>query len=229
MLVDRVTLRMEKTSRPEMIQASPEVVPTAGGVQDGSMSAHIHIAMTASAEVVHEPTHLPPLLLNSVVFPIMDLPDGKLIALVEPAWNAILDILERNPQDRFQIPATKWEEIVAASYKAAGFEEVILTPRSGDFGRDVIATKRGFASIRILDQVKAYGPNHTVSANDVRALLGVLSGDRNASKGMVTTTARFAPRIESDPGIAPFVPYRLELVDGDDLLRRLKSLRKYRL
>jgi hypothetical protein len=38
--------------------------------------------------------------------------------------------------------------------KKAGFEEVILTPRSGDHGRDVIATKKALGTIRVIDQVK---------------------------------------------------------------------------
>jgi restriction system protein len=113
---------------------------------------------------------------------------------------------------------------VAASYERAGFDEVILTPRSGDFGRDVIATKRGFCSIRVIDQVKAYKPGHLVTANDVRALIGVLSTDLNASKGVMTTTSAFAPRIREDPSILPLVPHRLELIDGEALYKRLNSL-----
>jgi hypothetical protein len=57
-----------------------------------------------------------------------------------------------------------------------------------------------------------------------RIELGVLYSDRNASKAIVTTTASFAPGIELDPGLAPFVPHRLQLRSGKsfrDSLRRL--------
>jgi len=47
-----------------------------------------------------------------------------------------------------------WEEIIAGAYKKAGFDEVTLTPRSGDLGRDVIAIKKGLGSVRVIDQVK---------------------------------------------------------------------------
>ena len=124
----------------------------------------------------------------------------------------------------FTIPWRKWEEIIAASYDRAGFDEVVLTPRANDGGRDVIATKRGLYSVRIIDQVKAYAPNRSVNANDVRALLGVLSADRRASKGVVTTTSTFAPGIDSDPSIAPFRPTRLELINGNDLRKRLAAI-----
>ncbi|MFC1805660.1 restriction endonuclease, partial [Planctomycetota bacterium] len=102
-----------------------------------------------------------------------------------------------------------------------GWDEVTITPRSGDGGRDIIAVKRGICTIRIIDQVKAYSPDRRVTANDVRALLGVLSSDLNVSKGIVTTTAEFAPRIHEDRSIKPFVPYRLELKDGVRLRRWL--------
>jgi restriction system protein len=101
---------------------------------------------------------------------------------------------------------------------------VTLTPRSGDFGRDVIAVKRG---LRVIDQVKAYSPENLVTADDVRALIGVLHGD-GASKGFLTTTSDFAPRLRTDPLILPFMPSRLELIDGKALITRLDALAKMR-
>ena len=98
-----------------------------------------------------------------------------------------------------------------------------LTPRSGNHGRDVIAIKKGICSIRVIDQVKAYKPSHLVTANDVRALIGVLHGD-GASKGCLSTTSDFAPTIKTDPLIVPFIPSRLELVNGTALFSRLAKL-----
>jgi len=111
----------------------------------------------------------------------------------------------------------------AGAYKRAGFDEVTLTPRSGDYGRDVIAVKAGIGSVRVIDQVKAHKPGHLVTADDVRALMGVLQGD-GASKGFLTTTSDFAPRIKEDPLILPFMPSRLELINGKMLLKRLEQL-----
>ena len=103
----------------------------------------------------------------------------------------------------------EWEEIIAGAYKKAGFEEVTLTPRSGDLGRDVIATKRGIGSVRVIDQVKAYTPPRLVTANDVRALAGVLELD-GAAKGFVSTTSDFAPKIKSDPLLKKVIPHSAE-------------------
>jgi restriction system protein len=107
----------------------------------------------------------------------------------------------------------------------SGFDHVTLTPRSGDYGRDVIAVKKGIGTIRIIDQVKAYKPGHLVDANDVRALVGVLQGD-GASKAFFTTTSDFAPKLSKDPLITPFIPSRLELINGQNLLKRLLELGK---
>ena len=101
---------------------------------------------------------------------------------------------------------------------------MILTPRSGDKGRDVIATKRGIGSIRFFDQVKAYRPGHLVRAEEVRAMIGVIIGAGNVSKGIITTTSGFAPRVTEDAFIKPFMPYRLELKPRDDLLAWLAEL-----
>ena len=101
-----------------------------------------------------------------------------------------------------------------------------MTPRSGDRGRDVIATKRGHGSIRILDQAKAYKPGHLVTHNDVRAMIGALTTNPNSSKGIVTTTSTFQPRISESPEFKPLMPFRLELVDGASLRAWVANLAK---
>lgn len=68
-----------------------------------------------------------------------------------------------------RLDQSRWEEILAAAYDKAGFDEVILTPRSGDLGRDVIAIRKGFGSVKLIEQAKAYNHRrrgHAVSALD---------------------------------------------------------------
>jgi restriction system protein len=150
---------------------------------------------------------------------------GRLVQAVAVPWYSILQMIARDPESIYQIDPFIWEEIIAGAYVSSGFEEVILTPRSGDRGRDVIATKTGVGSIRIFDQVKAYGPGHVVTAREVHAMLGVITSQRNVSKGIVTTTSTFAPRVLEDEDIAAYVPYRLELKPRDTLLAWLGELR----
>src|SRR5690554_2377658 len=150
--------------------------------------------------------------------------DGRLVAAVRVPWFEIITILQEDPANAYQIGWEQWEEIIAGAYKREGFDEVILTPRSGDKGRDVIATKWGIGSIRFFDQVKAYSPGHLVTAEEVRAMIGVINGAGNVSKGIVTTTSEFVLRVTEDAFIKPFLPYRLELKPRGDLLAWLAGL-----
>jgi restriction system protein len=166
------------------------------------------------------------LLMQAVVIAGDRTSEGELIKAVAVPWRAIIKRVVKDPTILYQIDPRRFEELIAGWYKEAGFDEVILTPRSGDHGRDVIAVKNGIGSVRFLDSIKRYGPGHLVTADDVRALLGVLHGDLNATKGIVTTSSDFAPKILEDPAIAAQIPYRLELVNGVELVKRLDAARR---
>lgn len=161
-----------------------------------------------------------------IVVPGLRVDDGVLVRSSEIIWHAIVQRLGTNWNLAFEIPPVKWEELIAGAFDKAGFDEVVLTPRSGDLGRDVIATKNGIGSIKIVGSVKAYKPGHLVRHDDVRALLGVMSAEQNTSKGILTTTSDFAPKIVTDPLIKPFLPTRLELVNGTTLQKWLVELSK---
>lgn len=183
----------------------------------------VTLSMLPSAVLAHGGS-VPQICLQAIFVPGEQTKEGVLIQALAPPWFEILRLLKANPNLAYELSPRKWEEMVAASYHSAGFDEVTITPASGDHGRDVIAVKKGFGSVRIIDQVKAFKPGHLVTANDVRALLGVLHGDPNATKGVVTTTSDFAPKITADPSINPFIPFRLELVNGVSLMERLSEL-----
>src|SRR5579864_6780521 len=188
-------------------------------------SGGIRFGGSATVSVIRATISATNLLLQTVVVPSRKTDEGQLIEAVTLPWFEIIKELSADPSIAYQISDRKWEEIVAGAYKKAGFEEVTLTPRSGDYGRDIIAVKRGLGSVRVIDQVKAFKPGLLVTANDVRALMGVLQGD-GASKGFLTTTSDFAPRIKEDPLIIPFMPARLELINGEMLINRLQELSK---
>jgi len=163
------------------------------------------------------------LVIKALIVPGDKTKEGTLVRSVATPWFAIIELLKRNPDIVYEIGWRKWEEIVAGAYDKAGFD-VILTPRSGDQGRDVIASKPGIGCIRIFDQVKAYGPGHLVTADEVRSMLGTITGSANVSKGVITTTSSFAPGVTEADNIKPFIPYRLELRAKDALIPWLTSL-----
>lgn len=164
------------------------------------------------------------ILLQGIITPLATTEEGKLIKALAVPWRMIVETLKDRWEQAYQIPPDRWEELIAAAFDRAGYDEVVLTPRSGDHGRDVIAIKKGVGSMRIIGSVKAYKPGHLVNYDDIRALLGVLHGDQQASKGIITTTSDFPRKLMQDPYIKPFLPYRLELLNGPALQKWLQSL-----
>jgi restriction system protein len=199
-----------------------KLITASFGLSFNSASKKVSSSIAASWNSVF----IQPLIIQAIVERIDAVEDGHLVKVLEPAWRQIENALKLNPNALHELTPEQLEQLIAAAYDKAGYDEVILTPRSGDYGRDVIAVRKGWGSIRIIDQVKAFKKEHLVNANDVRALLGVLNADRSATKGIVTTTSDFAPKFKQDPFIAPYIPYRLELVNGVELIERLTSLGK---
>jgi restriction system protein len=140
--------------------------------------------------------------------------EGQLILSVKTAWFDLLKAIEADPEFIYCIDPRKLEELIAGGYEREHWD-VILTPRSGDKGRDVIATKPGFGQVRIYDQVKRYAPGHIVTADEVRSLVGVLTIQGNVSKAVLTTTTSFAPKVYEE--VKHLMPYRLELKNGNQL------------
>jgi restriction system protein len=150
--------------------------------------------------------------------------EGRLISATTMIWTEVAKRLASDWSVARQLTPDQWEEIVGGAFKNYGYDDVIITPHSGDHGRDIIATKRGIGSVKILGSVKAYAPGNLVSYDDIRSLIGVVTSDRSASKGIITTTSDFPPLVEQDPFIAPFVPTRLELINGKKLQQMLADL-----
>jgi restriction system protein len=93
-------------------------------------------------------------------------------------------------------------------------------------GRDIIATKTGIGSIRFYAPVKRYKAGRIVKADDGRAMLGVLSRDRHVANALVTTTSQCAPGEFEE--FKDFMPHRLELKGGAQLLEWLQQIRSQR-
>lgn len=158
--------------------------------------------------------------LQAIVEKVSRGPEGYGIEVVEPAWNFILEKIARDSAEMHSLNAEQWEQMLAAYYTKEGFN-VVLTPRSGDQGRDLIAELPGRYTVRILEQMKAYRRDRTVSAEEVAGFMHTVNSDRRATHGIITTTAKFAPLILKDARIAPHVGGRLTLVDGTELRAKL--------
>ncbi len=152
-----------------------------------------------------------------------EVPEGTIVTAISHPWMAIFEQLQSQPDLLFEFAKSPrvFEELIAASYNKAGFK-VTLTSRSNDGGKDVIAEKTGFGAIRILDQCKAFRQGSKVSADDVRAMMGTMTLNRNTSKAIVSTTSVFAPGVWTE--WESYMPFRLELREGKDIFEWLRSL-----
>lgn len=166
----------------------------------------------------------PNFLIQGIVRPYKNTSEGQLVEALAVPWRSIVELLIYDWSIASEIPFEQWERLVAASFDRAGYDEVTLTPRSGDRGRDVIAVKRGVGSVRIVGSVKALKPGRLVRYDDIRALAGVLLSDPEATKGLLTTTSDFPPRLADDPFLTKLIPYRLELMNGQRLKAWLEEL-----
>jgi restriction system protein len=189
-----------------------------------NMTAIIASMMTnqgGTEEYVPPPDDFPVLVSRVVITVYGKTDEGQLIRAVTLPLQEIIEKLLKDPSRVYEIDDRTWEKIIAAHYEATGlYDEVTLTPPSGDHGRDVIAVKRGFWSVRVIESVKRYKPKHLVKASEVRDLIGALEGDKQATKAVLSTTSDFAPKIKKTPQIMQYVPHRLELMNWTELLKR---------
>lgn len=107
----------------------------------------------------------------------------------------LLDRVLRDPEAMRSLSARDFERFIATLIDRLGFEDVILTPSSGDDGRDIIATKRVHGiSIIFAFECKRYAPNNPVGPEIARALLGTItSASTRATAGVLVTTSYFSP------------------------------------
>ncbi len=176
---------------------------------------------TREIEQIDRGRQIASLTVGTVIIPDRQDAEGILVKSYADLWLEIARHLGADWSLAFGIDPRVWEELLAAAFTRAGYG-VTLTPRSGDRGRDIIAARTGVGSMRILGSMKAYKPDHLVTREHVHEMLGVVTADQAASKGIIATTSDFAPRILDDPGLSRSVPYRLELMNGIEL--RLKQL-----
>jgi len=95
------------------------------------LCGHFKNAWTASAHLLFEDA-----LLSAASVAV-----EKLAVFAEETWSSLIALLSRKPQMLRELPARKFEELVAELLTRDGFS-VQLTPPSKDGGRDILARSR---------------------------------------------------------------------------------------
>lgn len=105
----------------------------------------------------------------------------------------LLDQILRSPELMRNLSPQRFEHFIATLIDKLGFEDVVITPRSGDQGRDILAVKRVLGiPILFAFECKRYSPDKPVGVEILRALFGTIShGPTKANKGILVTTSRF--------------------------------------
>jgi hypothetical protein len=126
------------------------------------------------------------------------LPRGGLI--VEADLNEINDelikYLAKHPDQMYSMASRKFEELVAAIFRAKGYD-VVLTPPTRDGGFDMRAFHKSEVGFFLtLIECKRYLPEKRVPVSVVRGLYGV-TDDERATSGLIVTTSSFAKDAKS--------------------------------
>jgi len=219
----RIVVQQSVLQRVEAFAALYEAPDTmsATGVVGAAASASGSSAADAVSAVA--PAIPPGLLVQALVIPGEKTSQGLIIEAVAVPWFEIVNLMLRDQRAIYELNWRQWEELVAGAYRELGYE-VELTGGSRDHGRDIVATLPGFLSIRIFDQVKRFDPHRVVRAEVVDAMIGTLEKYGSVSKGIITTTSRFAPGILKDERVQRYRPHRLELRAKDDTLAWLREV-----
>ena len=135
-------------------------------------------------------------------------------AIVELDYRTrLLNVIQSLPPDGF-------ERLCQRVLRESGFQQVVVTGRSGDGGIDGVGILQmnPFVSFNVLFQCKRY--QGAVTPSQIRDFRGAMMG--RADKGIVMTTGTFtldAKKEARRDGVPP-----IELVDGEALLQMFERL-----
>ncbi len=118
------------------------------------------------------------------------------------------------------LPPSGFERICQRLLRESGFQNVVVTGRTGDGGIDGhgVLQINPLVSVQVLFQCKKY--DKTVSPSQVRDFRGAMSG--RTEKGIIMTTGTFTAEARKEAirdGVPP-----IELVDGDRLVEMFEQL-----
>jgi restriction system protein len=118
------------------------------------------------------------------------------------------------------LPPDGFERLCQRLLRESGFEQVVVTGRSGDGGIDGLGILQinPFVSFNVLFQCKRY--SGTVTPSQIRDFRGAMQG--RADKGIIMTTGTFTVEAKKEARRDGAPP--IELVDGDDLVKLFETL-----
>ena len=123
---------------------------------------------------------------------ISDSQRKSLLTVSSLPFKVIAQIL-RSPAELRNLSPRQFEEFIAETLVRLGFNDVVLTPRSRDGGKDVIASQEiSNIPITFYFECKKYAEDNKIQLETLRSLLGTLAHEaQNVNKGVLVTTSTF--------------------------------------
>ncbi len=119
-----------------------------------------------------------------------------------------------------KLPPSGFERLSQRLLREAGFNQVVVTGKSGDGGIDGFGTLQvnPLVSFKVIFQCKRY--SGSVSSSTVRDFRGAMAG--RAEKGIIITTGGFTAEAKKEAARDGAPP--IELVDGEKLIDMMERL-----
>lgn len=136
----------------------------------------------------------------------------------------LIAMILRSPNEVRNLTPRQFEEFVADVLAQLGFTDIVLTPRSGDGGKDVIASNKiNGIPLAFYFECKKYAEGNKIQLDTLRALLGTMAHESTqVNKGVLVTTSTFTR------GSRELIlsEARLDGKDYDDVLGWIDEIKK---
>ncbi len=140
------------------------------------------------------------------------------------ATDALVERLQRQPADIYNLPPRQFEELIASLLDDMGWE-VHLTQQSRDGGRDILAyLNTDLARLLFLVETKRYNPKRPVGVELVRTLYGTLCHEQ-ANSAMLVTSSYFTPDAKE---FQQQHVYQISLKDYQDVVKWIGNFKKHK-
>ena len=146
--------------------------------------------------------------------------EERLLAIVNDAtWN--IEMVANDPESVYDLSPSEFEDLVAEVFRRKGFE-VVVTPRTRDGGKDIIATyNMSGIPCMIIIECKKYSKKNKVGVGIVRSLHGVQTKE-HYGKAVVVTSSSFSKEAQD---FTNDMNDMMILIDFQELMDMVNSVR----
>ncbi|KUO66099.1 MAG: hypothetical protein APF84_12315 [Gracilibacter sp. BRH_c7a] len=128
--------------------------------------------------------------------------------------------------EKFSGDSTEFEKWIAEFLTLKGYRNVLVSPKESDDGKDIIVQNKNGETVYV--SCKLSDPQNwenNVSKSEIQKLVGSMVGD-SIKAGLVITTAALNSEAKEYIMKLNGLGYRMQIIEGDVLVKELYNLRK---